>query len=217
VKDGYVHAVAKVDNGVVFVKAQVTQTTMTARARVVETYVALGAAAQSRADSIVKKALPTYDATRASTLVAAEKARVQADALKTRSMAFAADKPVTASTASGAALGGAGGGVAGLATGALAGAAAGLPLALFTFGLSVPVGAVLGGSTGVAVGATVGSTAGAVSGAAVGYGYEKRETINNGIDSAKAHAAACSNYVKDTAVSSSSVIADKLRRSAPAA
>lgn len=216
VKDGYLHVMARTGNGVVAVKAKLEETSTATKVKVLEMYVALETTAKSYSDNLVKKALATYDATKLSTLTVAEKAKARADALASKSQAFAAEKPVTASTASGAALGGAGGGLAGLATGAVAGAAAGLPLALFTFGLSVPVGAALGGSAGVAVGATVGSTAGAVGGAAMGYGYEQREQVSAGIDSAKARAAACTDYVKETAISSKDVLAARLRRTSAA-
>jgi len=216
VKDGYLHAVTKAGDGVVAVKAQIAKTSTSTKVKVLEMYVTFETTLKAYLDAAMKQALSTYDVTKASTLAVAENAKSRADVLATRSKAFAADKPVTASTASGAALGGTGGGVAGLATGAVAGAAAGLPLALFTFGLSVPVGAAIGGSAGVAVGATVGGTAGAVSGAAVGYGYEQRDQINAGLDSAKARAAACTNYVKETAISSKDAMAAKLRRTSAA-
>eukprot|EP00929_Paragymnodinium_shiwhaense_P041140 TRINITY_DN2138_c0_g1_i13.p1 TRINITY_DN2138_c0_g1~~TRINITY_DN2138_c0_g1_i13.p1 ORF type:complete len:556 (+),score=161.63 TRINITY_DN2138_c0_g1_i13:71-1669(+) len=217
VKDGYVHIISKAGDGAVYVKAKLAETSEATRIKVVETYVAAETTIQAVLKRIVDRALATYQVTRVSTLAVADRAKAQADALSERSKAFANEKPITASTASGAALGGTGGGVAGLATGAVAGAAAGLPLALFTFGLSIPVGAVMGGSAGAAVGATVGTTAGAVGGGVVGYSYEHRDQINAGLDSAKVKAAACKDYVKETAVSSRAALAARLRRSAAGA
>jgi len=216
VEDGYVHVVAKAGEGVVAVKAQLAKNSSATKVKVLEMYVALETTAQAYLENVKKKALSTYDVTKMSTLAIAEKAKARGDELASKSKAFAAERPMTASTASGVALGGAGGGLAGLASGVVSGAAAGLPLALFTFGLSVPVGAAIGGSAGVAVGATVGSTAGALGGAAVGYGYEQREQVTAGLDSAKARAAACSNYVKETAISSKDSFAARLRRTSAA-
>eukprot|EP00929_Paragymnodinium_shiwhaense_P041145 TRINITY_DN2138_c0_g1_i3.p1 TRINITY_DN2138_c0_g1~~TRINITY_DN2138_c0_g1_i3.p1 ORF type:complete len:531 (+),score=144.46 TRINITY_DN2138_c0_g1_i3:65-1594(+) len=217
VKDGYVYITSKAADRVVCVKAKLLETSQATRLKVVETYVATEATVQLQLKRVVDTAVARYEATKVSTKAVAGRARVQADALAERSKAFASEKPITASTASGAALGGTGGGVAGLATGAVAGAAAGLPLALFTFGLSIPVGAVVGGSAGAAVGATVGTTAGAVGGGVVGYGYEHRDQLNARVDSAKVKVAACKDYVKETAVSSRAAFAARLRRSAAGA
>jgi len=121
-------------------------------------------------------------------LSAAEVAKIKVLAATDYTKEFAADKPIASSAATGAVLLGTGGGAAGLVAGGAAGAAAGLPLALFTFGLSIPVGAMIGGGAGACVGASAGGAAGAIGGGAVGYTYDHRAQIKDGIDSVAARA-----------------------------
>lgn len=213
VKDGYVHAVTKVNDQYVYTKAQIVKRGGAIKLQVLETYASTEARLKAIVDQVVLKALASYNFAKEKSLTAAEAGKVKALALADYSKTVAADKPVSTSAASGAVLLGTGGGVAGLAAGSVAGAAAGLPLALFTFGLSIPVGAVVGGGAGACVGAVTAGTAGAVGGGAAGYSYEHRAQIKNGYDNAVDRAAKCKDYVKETAVNSRDSVVARLRGS----
>eukprot|EP00929_Paragymnodinium_shiwhaense_P111337 TRINITY_DN7925_c0_g1_i1.p1 TRINITY_DN7925_c0_g1~~TRINITY_DN7925_c0_g1_i1.p1 ORF type:complete len:554 (+),score=125.55 TRINITY_DN7925_c0_g1_i1:86-1747(+) len=214
VQDGYIHIVAQADKSVVYVKAKVTAAGNSTKVTIVETYVAGEAMAKALVERLVKQMMTTYNASKALTLAAAEDVKTRAEIMVDRSRTLAKNRPLTASTAGGAAIGSSAGGVAGVAAGTVAGAAAGLPLALFTLGLSIPVGAVMLGTAGGAVGVTVGGTAGAVSGGVVGYGYQNRDQINAGIDGAKGRALACRDYVKETAIASKDAVMGRMRQRA---
>lgn len=183
VKNGYMHAVSRVGDTTVYIRAKIVTVRGTVKVKVLEAY----RGAEALAHAIVDYVLGVVDMTKAK----------------------AGDKPVAASAMGGAMLLGAGGGAAGGVAGGLAGATCGVPLAVFTLGLSIPICAVVGGGAGVCVGATAGGAAGAVGGGAAGYGYGHRAQIKNGMDGALTKVGSCQDKVK--AITTSSVEHVKLR------
>eukprot|EP00929_Paragymnodinium_shiwhaense_P060398 TRINITY_DN3016_c0_g1_i10.p1 TRINITY_DN3016_c0_g1~~TRINITY_DN3016_c0_g1_i10.p1 ORF type:complete len:733 (+),score=213.12 TRINITY_DN3016_c0_g1_i10:117-2201(+) len=216
-KHGYLHIVQRVGSTVVHTRAKIVERGGVVKVTIVEMYTGTQTTVLQLADQMAQRALAAYGRTRDSALMLADITKTKALTAADLSKAYAAEKPVRTSAAGGAVIGGASGSAVGLTAGSLAGAAAGLPMALLTFGLSIPIGAVVGGTAGVCAGAVAGTAAGAVGGTAVGYGYERREQIQDGVSGAMSRAGQCREYIVDAAVASQEKVASRLLRRSTAA